>query len=33
VMITVSDRADILSAIENAVALIESLPNEKRRRV
>jgi len=33
VMITASDRADILSAIENVLALIEALPNEKRRRV
>jgi hypothetical protein len=29
VMITVADRADILSAIENAVQLIESLPSGK----
>ncbi|HSX22429.1 MAG TPA: hypothetical protein VLE97_06590 [Gaiellaceae bacterium] len=33
VMITVADRADILSALENALALIESLPGGKRRRV
>ena len=32
VMITVGDRADILSALENALALIESLPGQKRRR-
>jgi hypothetical protein len=32
VMITVGDRADILSALENAAALIERLPTEKPRR-
>jgi hypothetical protein len=32
VMITVTDRAEILSALENAARLIESLPGEKRRR-
>lgn len=31
VMITVGDRADILSALENAIRLIDSLPSEKRR--
>lgn len=32
VMITVTDRADILSALENAAALIERLPTNKPRR-
>lgn len=31
VMITASDRADIMSALENALALIESLPGKRRR--
>lgn len=31
VMITVTERAEVLSALENAIKLIESLPTEKRR--
>jgi hypothetical protein len=31
VMITVVERGEILSALENAIRLIESLPTEKRR--